>query len=194
MFPWWTTKMSRLLSTLVLVLTGCHLDMYDQPKFRPLSSNAFYSDSSAARPLPEGTVARGHAKTDELLFTGRINGIFTNLFPFSVTDSVLRRGQDRFNTFCSPCHGRTGDGRGMIVQRGFPQPRSFHNDTLRSEPAGYYFDVMTRGFGRMYSYASSVSANDRWAIAAYIRALQLSQRASVADLTENERAGLSGRP
>lgn len=184
----------RILPVIVLVFTGCHLDMYDQPKFRPLTRNTFYSDSSAARPLPEGTVARGQAKTDDHLFTGRINGTFTNLFPFSVNDSVLRRGQDKFNTFCSPCHGRTGDGLGMIVQRGFPQPRSFHNDTLRLEPAGYYFDVMTRGFGRMYSYASSVSANDRWAIVAYIRALQLSQRTPVANLTDSERERLSGTP
>lgn len=186
--------MLRIFPVILLAAAGCHLDMYDQPKFRPLTTNTFYSDSSAARPLPEGTVARGHAKTDKHLFTGRINGAFTNLFPFSVTDSVLRRGQDRFNTFCSPCHGRTGDGRGMIVQRGFPQPRSFHNDTLRLEPAGYFFDVMTRGFGRMYSYASSVSANDRWAIVAYIRALQLSQRTPVTNLTENERKRLSGTP
>ncbi|MEP0823512.1 MAG: cytochrome c [Ignavibacterium sp.] len=182
---------SLLVSGLVLVLSGCHLDMYDQPKYAPLTSNVFSSDSSSARPLPEGVVARGHARTDELLYTGRIQGKFSALFPFPVTEQVLRRGQDRFNTFCSPCHGRLGDGNGMIVQRRFPRPRSFHNDTLRAEPPGYYFDVITNGFGRMYSYAASVKPEDRWAIIAYIRALQLSRRVPVGTLSPDERALLT---
>ncbi|GJQ20343.1 MAG: hypothetical protein HBSIN02_06980 [Bacteroidia bacterium] len=179
---------SIVVSGLVLLLSGCHLDMYDQPKNPPLTSNAFSSDSSSARPLPEGVVARGHARTDELLYTGKTQGKFSVFFPFPVTERVLRRGQDRFNTFCSPCHGRLGDGNGMIVQRGFPRPRSFHNDTLRAEPPGYYFDVITNGFGRMYSYAASVKPEDRWAIIAYIRALQLSRRVPVETLSPDERA------
>lgn len=186
--------MRPVLLILGVLVAGCHLDMHDQPKYKPLKENAFFADSSSARPIPEGTVARGRANVDELLSTGRLNGRLADLFPFEITDAVLRRGQDRYNTFCSPCHGRTGDGMGMIVQRGFPRPRSFHNDTLRTEPAGYYFDVMTRGFGRMYSYASSVPVRDRWAIAAYIRALQLSRRVPAGELQAAERSLLDSKP
>jgi hypothetical protein len=180
-------------SAFVVLLAGCHLDMYDQPKYPPLTGNPFYSDSSSARPLPEGVVARGHARTDELLYKGRIDGKFASVFPFAITGPVLRKGQDRFNTFCSPCHGRLGDGNGMIVQRGFPKPRSFHNDTLRAEPPGYYFDIMTNGFGRMYSYAPSVKVEDRWAIIAYIRTLQLSRRVPAGTLSPGERFLLTQR-
>jgi len=134
----------------------------------------------------EGTVARGYARTDELMYTGKIQGRLADTFPFPVTGDVVRRGQGEFNTFCSPCHGRLGNGAGMIVQRGFPKPNSFHSDSVRTKPAGYYFDVMTNGFGRMYSYAPSVPVEDRWAIIAYIRALQLSQRVSIGDLTARE--------
>lgn len=160
--------------------------MYDRQKMKPLEESTFYSDGLSARPLVEGTVARGQARTDELLYTGKINGKLADVFPFAITDSVLARGQDRFNTFCSPCHSRIGDGGGMIVQRGFPRPNSFHSDSVRNRPAGYYFDVMTNGFGRMYSYAPSVPVVDRWSIIAYIRALQLSQRALVRDLPGQE--------
>jgi len=180
-----------LIIAIAVLCWGCHLDMHDQAKYKPLSDSEFYADGSAGRSLPEGTVARGHPRTDELLFTGKIGGTFSNIFPFPVTETVLNRGQDRYNTFCSPCHGRTGDGNGMIVERGFPKPRSYHNDTLRAEPAGYYFDVITNGLGRMYSYAASVSVKDRWAIIAYIRALQLSQNVPYTRLSANEQRRVS---
>ena len=170
-------------------LSAC-TDMYDQPKYRPLRPSAFYTDGSS-RPLVEGTIARGYARTDELLYTGKIQGKLADAFPFPITADVVRRGQNRFNTFCSPCHGRLGNGAGMIVQRGFPKPNSFHVDSVRAQPAGFYFDVITNGFGRMYSYGPSVTVEDRWAIIAYIRALQLSQRASVGELTYAERKRLA---
>ena len=169
----------------VSLLSGCN-DMWDQPKYKPLRPSKFFADGSS-RPLVEGTVARGYARTDELLYAGEINGKLADKFPFAVNAGVVKRGQDRFNIFCSPCHGRLGNGDGMIVRRGFPRPNSFHADSVRSLPAGFYFDVITNGFGRMYSYAPSVPVEDRWAIVAYIRALQLSQHTSVNDLDQTER-------
>ena len=173
------------LAAVLALLSACN-DMYDQPKYRPLRASRFYNNGSS-RPLVEGTVARGYARTDELMYTGKIQGKMSDEFPVAVNARIIQRGQDRFNTFCSPCHGRLGNGEGMIVQRGFPKPNSFHSDSVRTKPVGYYFDVITNGFGRMYSYAPSVPVEDRWAIVAYIRALQLSQHASVADLTDAER-------
>jgi mono/diheme cytochrome c family protein len=171
---------------------GCHLDMYDQPKFKPFAANTFYPDKASSRPLVEGTVPRGSLIDDELLASGKINGKLADLFPFPVTRATVMRGQDRFNTFCSPCHGRLADGGGMIVARGFPRPPSLLSDSLRVEPAGFFFDVMTNGFGRMYSYARSVPVGDRWAIVAYLRSLQLSQRVSLAELPEIDRQHFQG--
>ena len=181
---------SVLWSLLCAGLLSSCTDMYDQPKFKPLRPSKFYPDGSS-RPLVEGTVARGYARTDELMYTGKIGGKPSDLFPFPVTAEVMKRGKDRFNIFCTPCHGQLGNGEGMIVQRGFPKPNSFHADTVRSLPVGFYFDVITNGFGKMYSYAPSVPVEDRWAIIAYIRALQLSQHSSVADLTGAERKQLA---
>jgi mono/diheme cytochrome c family protein len=164
--------------------------MYDQPRYKPLSGSSFFANGQSARPLVEGTVAHGHERIDSLLYTGKVHGQPVDLFPYQVTDSIVRRGRDRFDIFCSPCHGRRGDGDGMIVRRGFPQPPSFLADSIRAYPAGFYFDVVTNGFGRMYSYASRVPVRDRWAIVAYIRALQLSRRVSVADLSATERKRL----
>ncbi len=161
---------------------GCRQDMFNQPKVRPLQASTFFADGRASRPLPEDTVARGDLRADELLATGRIGGVVADEFPFPITKAILDRGQQRFDIFCSPCHGRTGYGDGMIVQRGFKAPPSFHSDRLRQAPAGHFFDVMTNGFGVMYDYRSRVPPDDRWAIAAYIRALQLSQHASASDL------------
>jgi len=160
---------------------GCRQDMFDQPKVRPLQASTFFADGRASRPVPEDTVARDDRRGDELLTTGRMGGVVADAFPFTITKEILDRGEERFEIFCSPCHGRTGYGDGMIVQRGFKAPPSFHTDRLRQAPAGHFFDVMTNGFGVMYDYRSRVSAEDRWAIAAYIRALQLSQHASAAD-------------
>jgi len=176
---------SRNLALAVLLAAaalGCRQDMFNQQKLRPLQASTFFADGRASRPLPEDTVARGHLRGNELLFTGRIGGVVADAFPFPITKEVLDRGEARFDIFCSPCHGRAGYGDGMIVQRGFKAPPSFHSDRLRQAPAGHFFDVMTNGFGVMYDYRGRVSAEDRWAIAAYVRALQLSQHASAADL------------
>jgi hypothetical protein len=179
----------------LLVLCGCRSEMYDQPRFKPYHASEFFEDGSSARPLVPGTVPRrdpaerGTASAEHF-DTGKISGVLAETLPFPVDRAVLERGQDRFRIFCTPCHGELGNGRGMIVARGFNPPPSFHSDELRKQPVGHYFDVMTRGFGTMYSYASRIPAKDRWAIAAYIRALQLSQRASVADLQEEDRSRL----
>lgn len=177
-----------------LALVACN-DMYNGNRMKPYEESRFYRDNLSARPIPEGTVARGDVRADALLYQGKINGKPADVFPFPVTTAVVHRGQDRFNTFCSPCHGRLGDGFGMIVRRGFPRPNSFLADSIRAKPVGHYFDVITNGFGRMYSYAPSVPVRDRWAIIAYIRALQLSQHVSVSGLSPAERSTLpASRP
>ena len=161
--------------------------MHDQPKYRPLRESTFFADRLSARPVVEGTVARGHLDDDELLETGKQNSAVSAVFPFRVDQRVMNRGQERFNIYCSPCHGVAGDGDGMIVKRGYKQPTSYHDPRLRNERAGYFFDVMTHGFGQMPDYAAQVSPKDRWAIVAYVRALQLSQHATVGDLTSREK-------
>ena len=176
-------RRSRLLAVLTAAAAlGCRQDMFNQPKLRPLQASEFFPDGRASRPLVEDTVARGTLGGGELFDTGRIGGVEADRFPFPITAAVLDRGQQRFEIFCSPCHGRTGDGNGMIVRRGFKAPPSFHSDRLRAAPAGHFFGVMTQGFGVMYDYRSRIPREDRWAIAAYIRALQLSQHATAADL------------
>jgi mono/diheme cytochrome c family protein len=175
----------RNLALLILVAAAalsCRQDMFDQPKLRPLQASTFFEDGRASRPLPEDTVPRGAPLGDDLLSTGRVAGEVVDRFPFPITAAILDRGQERFDVFCSPCHGRTGNGDGMIVQRGFKVPPSFNSDRLRQAPAGHFFEVMTRGFGVMYDYRSRITPEDRWAIAAYIRALQLSQHAGADDL------------
>jgi mono/diheme cytochrome c family protein len=160
--------------------------MHDQPRFKPLHANAFFADGRSARPLVAGTVARGTLQEDDHLFTGRVNNEFVAIFPFPVTEQVIRRGQERFNIFCAPCHGQLGDGQGAIVQRGMKQPPSYHIDRLREVPVGYFFNVITNGFGAMFDYSDRIPANDRWAIIAYIRALQLSQHATPEDFARIE--------
>ena len=172
-----------LLTTMaLLLLAGCRADMQNQPYQRPLQESDFYADKSSARPLVEGTVARGHEGADTYFYTGKIGKEDGNYMPFPVTAEVLQRGQQRFNIYCSPCHGEAGDGNGMIVQRGLKHPPSYHSERLRKAPIGYFFDVMTNGFGAMLDYSQQVPPQDRWAIAAYIRALQLSQGATRADV------------
>ncbi len=176
------------------LLSGCRLDMHDQPKFKPLRISDFYADLRSSRPLVEGTVARGHLNEDTYYYTGMVNGQPGNYMPFTPTRAVLDRGQERFNIYCSPCHARTGDGNGMIVQRGFRRPPSLHLDRLRQAPLGHFFDVMTNGFGAMPDYAAQVSPEDRWAIIAYIRALQLSQNATEDMIPSGEREKTSQPP
>lgn len=174
----------------VLALAGCRQDMHDQPKLEPYEASDMFADGQGSRPLVEGTVPRGFLQSDSLLYTGSVNGQLSGQFPFPVTREVLERGRDEYNAFCSPCHGRTGLGNGMIVQRGFRPPPSFHEERLRTVAVGHFFDVMTNGFGVMSDYRSQVRVEDRWAIAAYIRALQHSQRAPLSDVPEADRPKL----
>ncbi len=162
--------------------SACRQDMHNQPKYRGLRASAFFADGSSARPLVEGTVARGTLQEDEAFFTGKIDKIDVKELPFAIDEQVLSRGQERFNIYCSPCHDRTGSGNGMVVQRGYRQPPSFHIDRLRQADAGHFFDVMTNGFGAMPDYKVQIAPRDRWAIVAYIRALQLSQHAAASDV------------
>lgn len=181
-----------VLLAVMLGAVGCGgVNLDNQPKYIPLRPSNFFTDGNSSRTLVEGTVPRGSFTTDSLLIAGKVDGKLVDLFPFPITEQVLERGQDRFNTFCSPCHGRLANGEGMVVKRGFPQPPSFQTDSLRAMPAGFFFDVITNGFGRMYSYAPSVPVHDRWAIVAYIRALQLSENVPVKDLPEAEQRQLS---
>ena len=170
----------------VLLHGGC-TDMYDDQKMKPLEESRFFSDHLSARPLVEGTVPRDHMLLDEHFYTGKVGGKLVERFPFPITAEILKRGRDRYDVFCSPCHGRLGDGLGMIVQRGFPKPNSFHADSVSAKPVGHYFDVITNGFGVMSSYADQIPVRDRWAIIAYVRALQLSQHATLQDVPEQER-------
>ena len=178
------------LAVACLSLMACRQDMHDAPSYDPLQQSAFFADGSASRMLVANTVARGQLREDELLYTGRVNGQLANEFPMPVTAEMMARGQERFNVFCSPCHGRTGLGNGIIVQRGFRAPPSYHEDRLVNAPVGYFFDVMTNGFGAMQDYSAQVPVADRWAIAAYVRALQVSRRATVADVPADRRGDL----
>ncbi len=176
-----------------LSLLACQQQMADQPRYKPLARSTFFGDERSERPLVEGTVARGHLDADELLYDGTINGKPADIFPFPITKEVLLRGQERYNIFCSPCHDRTGSGQGMIVRRGFRPPPSYHIDRLREAPVGYFFAIITHGFGVMPDYAAQVPVRDRWAIIAYIRALQFSQNAKITDVPDKERAALLGK-
>ena len=171
-------------AALVLVMcAACRQDMHDQPKYTAYKRSDFFSDQRSARPIVEGTVAQGQLFDDELLYTGRVAGQPATAFPFALDDALMRRGRERYDIYCSPCHGLTGEGDGMVVQRGYRRPPSFHTDRLRQAPPGHVFDVITNGFGAMPDYAAQVAVRDRWAIAAYMRALQLSQNATVAQLS-----------
>jgi mono/diheme cytochrome c family protein len=169
---------------------GCRQDMHDQPKYIPLRESTFFGDERSERQPVADTVARGHLRDDELLYTGKLNGMDATVFPFRIDEQVMARGRERFNIYCSPCHGRTGAGDGMVVQRGYRRPPSYHDDRLRDAPVGHFFDVMTNGFGAMPDYAAQIPVRDRWAIAAYIRALQLSEHATLADVPAEDRAKL----
>lgn len=173
----------------MLVLAGCRQDMHDQPKFIPQRGTEFFADGRSARPQVLNTVGRGQLHEDTYFYTGLQNGAEGNSFPFAVTAEVLERGQERYNVYCTPCHSRVGNGAGMIVQRGYRPAGDFHTDRLRNAPLGHFFSVMTNGYGAMPDYAAQVTPADRWAIVAYIRALQLSQKASGSDA-----AGAQSKP
>jgi len=179
------------LLTAAFALTGCRQDMQDQPKFIPLRPSEFFDDGRSERPLIEGTVARGHLNDDAALYAGKgPDGKFVDTFPFPVTKEVMDRGQQRFNVYCTPCHDRTGNGNGMVVRRGFRHPPSYHSDQVRALSNGYIFDVITHGFGAMPDYAAQIPPHDRWAIVAYVRALQLSENATLGDVPPGEREKL----
>ena len=178
----------------LLALTGCHQKMANQARYDPLEASDFFADGMASRPRIPGTVARGELTNDPYLETGKVNGQDGDYFPFPVTAEVINRGQERFNIYCSQCHGRLGDGNGMIPSRGLRRPPSFHTETLRTAKPGHFFDVMTNGFGAMPPYRTMIPPRDRWAIVTYIRALQISQSATVADVPANEQAKLKAPP
>src|SRR5581483_1653422 len=179
-------KSSCIAVVALLVLGGCRQDMHDQPRFKPLAKSDFYADLRSARPPVEGTVARGQLHEDTYFYTGKVGQNPGDYMPFPVTEEVLQRGRERFDIYCTPCHSRLGDGNGMVVQRGFQHPPSYHTERLRKAPLGYFFEVMTEGFGAMPDYAEQIPPRDRWCIVAYIRALQLSQNATQADIGGHE--------
>ena len=187
-----TVRFARLLSVVVAAaaLAGCRQDMHDNPRYEPLEATTFFADGRASRVFAANTVARGTLREDTHLYQGRVDGQLATTFPMAVTAQTMARGQERFNVFCAPCHGRTGTGNGMVVQRGFRAPPSYSEERLRNAPVGYFFDVMTNGFGAMQDYAAQIPVQDRWAITAYIRALQFSQNARLEDVPADRRADL----
>jgi mono/diheme cytochrome c family protein len=182
-----------LLALLVSATVACRAPqkMASQPRHDPLEESTFFDDGSSARPPVPGTVSRGSLRHDELLYTGRRGGQLVDAMPFPATREVLERGRQRYDIFCAPCHAQTGMGDGMIVRRGYRRPPSLHADQMLEKTLGHYFDVMTHGFGAMPPYASQIPVNDRWAIAAYIRVLQFSQSATMAEVPPDQRAGLA---
>jgi mono/diheme cytochrome c family protein len=171
---------------------GCVPDMADQPRYEPLEESAFFDDGMSARPRVEGTVARGELYLDSHFYRGTVNGESADTLPVELDERLLLRGQERFNIFCSHCHDKVGSGRGMVVQRGFPQPPSYHIERLRVAPVGQIFDVITNGRGRMPEHGTLLAHEDRWAIVAYVRTLQLSQYANASLLSDDEQAQLQG--
>jgi mono/diheme cytochrome c family protein len=172
------------------LVAGCRQDMHDAPRYEAYEASSTFADNRASRVAPAGTVARGWLRDDEALYTGKIAGQPVEQFPFAIAHEDLARGQQRFNIYCTPCHGRLGDGQGMVVQRGLRQAASYHQDRLRQEKAGYFYDVITNGFGAMQGYAEQIPVRDRWLIVAYVRTLQLSQHASVEEVPADRRGAL----
>jgi Cytochrome C oxidase, cbb3-type, subunit III len=193
--PLLTRRGLLLLLVVVLLLQACRQQMADQGRYKPLEESNFFPDHRSARQLPVGVVARGFLDENEHLYAGRVNGQLATTFPFQITADVLARGQDRYNIFCTPCHDRVGSGNGMAVRRGFRRPPpTFHMDRLREAPVGHFFDVISNGFGAMNDYAAQIKPADRWAIVAYVRALQFSQDANVQSLPPEDRRELERLP
>lgn len=190
------SSLLALASCAVLMGAACRQDMHDQPKAKPQSKSSFFVDGRTGRLPVDGTIARGELREDDHLYRGKVDGVFATTFPFKIDAAVMERGRERYTIYCAPCHGATGLGNGMVIQRGFKVPAASHHiERLRLAPVGYWFDVITNGFGVMFGYAAQIPVKDRWAIIAYVRALQLSRNATAADLPAAEReALLSGRP
>ena len=172
----------------VVVLAGCRQDMQDQPKFYPQRGTTFFADGRSVRPQVQNTVGRGQLHEDSYFYTGMVNGQEGNALPFPVTLEVLQRGQERYNIYCSACHSRVGNGVGMIVQRGYAKAGNFHTARMQVAPLGHFFHVISNGYGAMPDYSAQLTPADRWAVVAYIKALQLSQDATQADIPAGERA------
>lgn len=191
-----TARGSRLAACALalLALAGCRQDMHDQPKYKAQAKSDFFADARAGRPLVAGTVPRGFLRDDAAAYTGREAGALVREFPFPVTAAVMARGRERYDIFCAPCHGRTGWGDGLIVRRGYRRPPAFHDDRLREMAVGHFFSVITNGFGAMPDYAQQIPPEDRWAIVAYLRALQRSHQGTLADVPAAERARLDAEP
>jgi mono/diheme cytochrome c family protein len=179
---------------LALGVGACRQDMHDTPRYEAYEANSFYADGRASRSAPAGTVARGWLRADEAFYTGRVNGELVNEFPFAMTAADLARGRERYSIYCTPCHGALGDGQGMVVQRGLRRAATYHDDRLRDETQGYFYDVITNGFGAMQGYAEQIPARDRWLIVAYVRALQLSQHATMAEVPADRQGQLDNPP
>lgn len=182
----------RSMLLAIVLLVGCRQDMHDQPKVRPYRESQFFEDGLSARPVIAGTVARGDLREDDHLWLGKVDGKPAVEFPFAVDAALLGRGRERYDIYCTPCHDGVGSGQGVVVRRGFRRPPSIHDERLRGAAVGYLYDVVSNGFGVMPPYAAQIPVRDRWAIVAYLRALQLSQHASLADVPEAERAKLEG--
>ena len=180
-----------LAVVLIAVTSGCRQDMHDQPSQTALEASTFFADGRASRPPVSGTVARGGLMEDAHRYRGRVGERFASTFPYEITMEIMKRGRERYDIFCSPCHDTLGTGRGMVVRRGFSQAASFHIDRLRDVETGYLFDVVTNGFGRMSGYAAQIPVDDRWAIVAYVRALQMSQHFRAEDLDAHGREALA---
>jgi mono/diheme cytochrome c family protein len=180
--------MAAAAAMVLLSALGCRQDMHDQPKFFPQRGTSFYADGRSARPQVANTVAREQLREDTYFYTGLAGGKEGDGMPFPVTMEVLARGQERFNIYCTACHSRVGNGAGMIVQRGYAQAGNFHTARLEAAPLGHFFNVITNGYGAMPDYSAQVSAADRWAIVAYIKALQLSQHATQAEIPAGSHA------
>ncbi len=189
-----TTRRLLVALLALLALASCRQKMANQARYDPLEASDFFADGMASRPRIAGTVARGDLSGNPFFDTGKVDGQLADGFPMPVTIELVNRGQDRFNIYCAQCHGRVGDGNGMIPSRGYRRPPSFHTQTLRAATSGHLFDVMTNGFGAMPPYGKMIPPQDRWAITAYIRALQLSQNATVADVPADQRAKLDAPP
>jgi mono/diheme cytochrome c family protein len=184
-----------IVATLLAGGAGCKQKMSYQPRYDPLERSETFNDRASARPLVAGTVARGFLRDDPEVFLGRReNGDYVTTFPFPITEEVLKRGQERFTIYCTMCHGFSGYGNGMIVQRGFSPPPSFHAPETREKSVGYYFSVITNGYGAMPGHAHQIPVSDRWAIVAYVRALQLSQNARLEDVPADQRQQLDAQP
>src|SRR5580698_2123982 len=192
--PWWRWTINtqvKLTARRIAIATaavasmfaiGCRQDMHDEPKFFPQRGTSFYADGRSVRPQVENTVARNQLHEDSYFYTGLVNGKEGEGLPFPVTMQVLERGQERYNVYCTPCHSRVGNGAGMIVQRGYAPAGNFHTFRLEAAPLGHFFHVISNGYGAMPDYAAQLTPDDRWAVVAYIKALQLSQNATRADV------------